>query len=63
MRPEGYSYLPPGYRLDESDPEVLVVRREDGAQVAYCSAHGATREAVEESAWEDYKRRREEREL
>ena len=47
--------LPPGYRLDRSDPDVWALRRPGGWVVAYFSAWGATRETVEEAAWEDYK--------
>ena len=42
------------YYLDESDPDVLVLRRQDGAFVAAFSACGATREGIVESANEDY---------
>ena len=45
--------LPSGYRLDRSDPDVLVLRRPAGWVVARFSARGATREAIEEAAWED----------
>jgi hypothetical protein len=34
-------YLPTGYRLDESDPDLAVLRREDGSEVAVFSAKGA----------------------
>jgi hypothetical protein len=44
------------YRLDESDPDVLVLRRQDGAFVAAFSARGATREGILEAAEEDYRR-------
>jgi hypothetical protein len=43
------------YHLDESDPDVLVVRRQDGAFVAAFSATGATREGIVEAAKEDYR--------
>jgi hypothetical protein len=46
--------LPPGYRLDRSDPDVWMLRRPEGWVVAYFSARSATREAIEETAWEDY---------
>jgi hypothetical protein len=42
------------YHLDESDPDVLVLRRQDGAFVAAFSACGATREGIVEAAKEDY---------
>jgi hypothetical protein len=46
--------LPPGYRLDMSDPDVWALRRPEGWVVAHFSAQGATKEAVEEAAWEDH---------
>jgi hypothetical protein len=46
--------LPPGYRLDRSDPDVWTLRRPQGWVVAHFSARGATKEAIEEVAWEDY---------
>ena len=42
------------YHLDESDPDVLVLRRHDGAVVAAFSACGATKEGIVEAAKEDY---------
>ena len=42
------------YYLDESDPDILVLRRQDGAFVAAFSARGATREGIAEAAKEDY---------
>jgi hypothetical protein len=47
--------LPPGYRLDRSDSDVLALRNPEGWAVAYLSARGATREAIEQAAWEDHK--------
>ena len=47
-------YLPPGYRLDSSDPDLWTLRRPEGWVVAHFSAQGVSREAVEEAAWEDY---------
>ncbi len=46
--------LPPGYRLDRSDPDVWALRRPEGWVVAYFSTRGATGEAIEQTAWEDY---------
>ena len=43
-----------GYHLDDSDPDVFVLRRQDGAFVAAFSARGATREGIVEAAREDY---------
>ena len=42
------------YYLDESDPDVLVLRRQDGAFVAAFSAWGATTEGIMQAAEEDY---------
>ena len=42
------------YHLDESDPDVVVLRRQDGAFVAAFSALGATREGILEATKEDY---------
>jgi hypothetical protein len=47
-------HLPLGYWLDRSDPDVWRLRRPEGWVVAYFSAQGVSREAVEEAAWEDY---------
>ena len=43
------------YYLDESDPDVIVLRREDGTYVGAFSAAGATREGLVEAAEEDYR--------
>ena len=42
------------YYLDESDPDILLLRRQDGSFVAAFSAQGATREGIVEAAKEDY---------
>ena len=42
------------YHIDESDPDVVVLRRQDGAFVAAFSACGATREGIVEAAKRDY---------
>ena len=44
------------YYLDESDPDIVVLRRQDGSFVATFSARGATREGIVEAAREDYKK-------
>ena len=46
--------LPRHYCLDESDPDVVVLRRDDGTFVAAFSARGATKEGLVEAAREDY---------
>jgi two-component system NtrC family sensor kinase len=45
-----------GYYLGESDPDVVVLRRQDKSFVAAFSARGATREGIVEAAEEDYRR-------
>jgi hypothetical protein len=42
------------YYLDESDPDVVILRRQDGSFVAAFSASGVTREGILEAAREDY---------
>ena len=55
MGPEPDLRLPPGYRLDRSDPDLWALRRYEGWVVAYFSARGVTNQAVEEAAWEDHR--------
>ena len=43
-------HLPPGYSLDRTDPEVLVLLCVQGEAVARFSAWGATAEAIEREA-------------
>lgn len=42
------------YYIDKSDPDIVVLRRQDGSIVAAFSARGATREGIVEAAKEDY---------
>ena len=44
------------YYLDESDPDLVILRRQDGVFAAAFSAQGATKEGIEEAAREDYGR-------
>jgi hypothetical protein len=44
------------YYLDESDPDVVVLRRQDGAFVAAFSARGVTTEGIVEAAKGDYRK-------
>ena len=53
-KPERELHLPPGYRLDWSDPDVWALRRPEGWVVAHFSVRGAAKEAIEQTAWEDY---------
>ncbi len=46
-------FLPGGYSLDETDPDVVVLRRGDGSFVAAFSALGATEGSVRRAAEED----------
>jgi hypothetical protein len=46
--------LPRHYYVDESDPDILVLRRQDGSFVAAFSAQAATKESIVEAAQEDY---------
>jgi hypothetical protein len=41
------------YHLDEADPDVVVLRCQDGAFVAAFSARGATREGITQAAKDD----------
>ena len=47
--------LPPGYSLDRSDPDVLVLRCPHGTVVARFSTRGATAEAIEREARKHYR--------
>ena len=48
--------LPSSYYIDEADPDVVTLHREDGSFVAAFSARGATREGLVEAAREDYRK-------
>ena len=48
-------HLPPGYRVDRSDPDVLVLRCPHGTALARFSARGATAEAIEHEARTHYR--------
>jgi hypothetical protein len=49
--------LPPGYSLDRSDADVLVLLCPNGTAVARFSAQGATKEAIEQEARMHYRER------
>ena len=49
--------LPPGYSLDYSDPDVLVLRSPQGAAVARFSTRGAAAETIEQEARKHYRER------
>jgi hypothetical protein len=44
------------YYIDQSDPDVVIPRRQDGSFVAAFSARGGTREGIVEAAKEDYRK-------
>jgi hypothetical protein len=46
--------LPLFYSLDESDPDIVILRRSSGGFVAAISAQGATQRSFIEAAQEDY---------
>ena len=47
--------LPPGYSLERSDPDVLVLGCAHGTAVARFSVRGATKEAIEQEARRHYR--------
>ena len=47
--------LPFNYMLDESDPDIVILRRQDGCFVAAFSASGATEEGIREAVIENYR--------
>ena len=49
--------LPPGYSLDHSDPDVLVLRCPHGTVIARFSPQGAAAEAIEREARKHYRER------
>jgi hypothetical protein len=49
--------LPPGYSLDLSDPDVLVLRCPHGTAFARFSSQGATAEAIEREARTHHRKR------
>jgi hypothetical protein len=49
--------LPPGYSLERSDPDVMVLLCPHGKAVARFSARGATAEAIEQEARMHYRNR------
>jgi hypothetical protein len=49
--------LPPGYVLNRSDPDILVLRCPHGTAIARFSARGATAEAIEHEARTHYRER------
>ena len=55
LRPEE-PVLPPGYRLDYSNPDILTLRTsQEEAVIARFSARGYLAELIEREAWEHYR--------
>jgi hypothetical protein len=50
---EELRFLKCAYHLEESDPDVVILRRRDGSFVAPFSARGATKEGIVAAAKED----------
>jgi hypothetical protein len=44
------------YYLDESDPDIVILRRQDDTFVAAFSAQGVTKEGILEAAKEDHRK-------
>ncbi len=55
--PTGYGFVPEGYTLDRSDPDVLILRREDGSFVGVFTAQGVTVQGILAAVKEDRERR------
>jgi len=49
-------WLPPGYVLDVLDPEVVILRREDGSMVGAFSTAGSTPESIRHAAQRDIRK-------
>jgi hypothetical protein len=47
--------LPPGYSLDRSDPDVLILLSPSGSVVSRFSGRGAAQQTIEREAWKDYR--------
>ncbi len=57
MEPPEEPRLPPGYSLEHTDPDVLVLVCPHGTAVARFSAQGAAAEAIEREARMHYRER------
>ncbi len=55
--PADFEFVPKGYVLDRSNPDVLILRREDGTFVAVFSATGVTVQGILAAVREDRERR------
>jgi hypothetical protein len=53
---EGLTFATLEHYLDLSDPDVVLLRRQDGSFVAAFSARGATEECIIEAAKEDLRK-------
>ena len=47
--------LPFNYILDKSDPDIVILRRQDGCFVGAFSASGATEDGIREAVMDDYR--------
>ena len=54
--------LPPGFSLDRSDADVLILWDASGSVVSRFSPLGAARRDIERAAWEDYKKKKKKKE-
>jgi adenylate kinase len=52
-----YLRILPGYVLDKSDPDILILRRDDGSFVAAFSVRGADASEIRKAAREDQRER------
>ena len=57
MEPSEEGRLPPGYKVDRSDPDVLVLLCPHGTAIARFSTRGATTEAIDHEARMHYSER------
>lgn len=55
-----YDFIPTGYVLDETDPDLVILNRDDGTFVAAFSARGVTVQGILDAVREDRERRKEE---
>ena len=51
----GFLFPKFNYYLDESDPDIVILRRQDDSFVAAFSARGVTKEGLFDAAKEDYR--------
>lgn len=54
---EFYRWLPSGYYMDLSEPNMQILKRPDGSMVAAFFPESAKRETLKQTAHEDYRNR------